>query len=60
MTCTAFNYIELLLILVSAATVCDSISAFALLLGIPIGTVIFAVKLKICAINVGIKKYVNN
>ena len=36
---------------------CISISAFASLLGIPIGIMSSAVRLKICAITEGIKKY---
>ena len=55
--CTTLSYIERLLILVSTATGCVSISAFALLFGIPIGITSSAVGLKICAITAGIKKY---
>ena len=36
---------------------CISISAFASLFGIPIGIMSSAVRLKICAITAGIKKY---
>ena len=39
----------------SALTGCISISAFASLLGIPIGITCSAIELKICAITVGIK-----
>ena len=45
--CTVSKYIDQLLILVSAITGCVSISAFASLVGIPIGTASSAVGLKI-------------
>ena len=51
------DYIEHLLILVSTATVCISISAFASLVGISIGITSSVVELRICVITVGIKKY---
>ena len=51
------NYIEHVLILTSTITGCISISAFASLLGIPIGITSSAIGLKICAITAGIKKY---
>ena len=51
------NYSEHFLILVSAITECVSISAFASLLGIPIGTASSAIGLKGCATVPGIKKY---
>ena len=51
------NYIEHLLILVSAVTRCISVSAFAYLVGIPIGITSSATGLKICAITARIKKY---
>ena len=35
--CTTLNYIKLLLILISPITGCVSISAFAFLVGVPIG-----------------------
>ena len=54
---TTLNYIENFLILVSTITGCISISAFASLLGIPIGIASSAKGLKICAIAAGIKKY---
>ena len=47
------SYTENLLILVSLVTECASNSAFASLLGIPIGISISAVELKICAITAG-------
>ena len=48
--CMASNYIEQFLILVSAITGCVSISAFASLVGIPIGIASSAIGLNICAI----------
>ena len=50
--CTTLNDI-----LASTITRCISISAFASLLGIPIGIKSSAIGLKICAIAAGIKKY---
>ena len=55
--CTTRNYIEHSLILVFTINGCISISAFAFLLGIPIGITGFAIALKICAIAAGINKY---
>ena len=55
--CTTLNYIEHFLILASTITGCVSISAFASLVGIPIGITSSAIGLKICAITAGIKKY---
>ena len=55
--CTILDYIESFLILVSTITECISISAFAYLLGIPIGITSFTTGLKNCAIAAGIKKY---
>ena len=54
---TTLNYIERFLILDSAITGCVSISAFASLLGIPIGNTSSAIGLKIWAIAAGIKNY---
>ena len=51
------NYIEHFLILASTITGCISISAFASLLGIPVGYTSSAIGLTICAIAAGIKKY---
>ena len=51
------NYIELLLVLISAVTGCVSISSFLSLVGTPIGITSSAIGLKICVINAGIKKY---
>ena len=55
--CTTLNYIEHFLILASTITGCVSISAFASLVGIPIGITSSAIGLKICAITAEIKKY---
>ena len=55
--CRALNYIEHLLIVTYTITGCASISAFASLVGIPIGTASSTVGLKICVINTTIKKY---
>ena len=57
MVCTTLNYIEHFLILASTVTEFVSTSAFASLIGIPIGITSSAVGLKICAITTGIKKY---
>ena len=54
--CTTQSYIEHFLILVSTITGCISNSAFASLIGIPIGITSSAIGLKICAITAGIKK----
>ena len=51
------NYIEHSLILISGITGCVSISAFASLVGIPLGITSSAIGLKICIITAGIKKY---
>ena len=53
--CRALNY-SFLLILVSTVSGCVSISAFAFLVGIPIGITSSAVGTKVCAITAGIKK----
>ena len=50
------NYIDYLLIVTSTITGCVSISAFAFLIGIPIGITISAFGLKLCAITVVIIK----
>ena len=55
--CKPLNYIEHFLSLASTITGCISISAFAFLLGIPIGITISVIGLKICPITAGIKKY---
>ena len=55
--CTTLNYIEHFLIIGSTITGCVSISAFAFLVGIPIGVTSSAIELKICPITAAIKKY---
>ena len=50
------NNIDLLLTAISAITGCASISPFASLVVIPIGTISFATGLEICGITTGIKK----
>ena len=55
--CATLNYIEQLLILAFTVTGCIWISAFASLLGIPIGFTSSAIVLKICARAAEIKKY---
>ena len=55
-TCRYLNYTEHLLILASTVTGCVSVSAFASLVGIPVGIASSAVGIKICAIIAGIKK----
>ena len=51
------NYIEQSLVAISTITGCVSISAFASLVGIPIGITSSKIGLKIYVITVGIKKY---
>ena len=55
--CTTLSYIEHFLILASTIIGCVFISAFASLIGIPIGITNSAVGLKICSITAGIKRY---
>ena len=55
--CATLNYIEHFVILGSTVTRCVSISAFVSLVGIPIGVMSSIIRLKICAITAGIKKY---
>ena len=55
--CTTLNYLEHFSLLGSAISGCISISVFASLLGIHIGITKSAIRLKICAIATGIKKY---
>ena len=55
--CRVLNYMDHLFIVISTITGCVSISAFASLVGIPIGITSSGTGLKICAITVGIKKY---
>ena len=54
--CTTLNYIAYFLMRASTITGCISISAFASLLGIPIGIKSSGVRLKICVKAAGIKK----
>ena len=54
--CRFFNYIEHLIILISTVSGYVSISAFASLVGIPIGNTISAIGLNICVITARIKK----
>ena len=56
-TCKNLICVEYFLILTVAITECVSISVFILLVGIPVGIISSAVGLKICATNVGIKRY---
>ena len=55
--CTTLNYIEHFLIITSTTTGCITISAFSLLLGIPLEIMSYAIGLKTCAITAEIKKY---
>ena len=55
--CATLNYIEDFLILASTITGYISISAFASLVGNPVGITSSAIGLKICATTAGIKKY---
>ena len=52
---TTLNYIEHFLILHSTITGCISISAFASLIGTPIGIMSSAIGLRICATTAGFK-----
>ena len=52
-----WNYTDHSVIVISTITGCVSISAFASILGIPIGITSSAIGLKICAITAGIQKY---
>ena len=51
--CKYLNGVEHLIILISAVTGCDSISAFASLVCVPVGIT----RIEICAITAGLKKY---
>ena len=55
--CKALYYFEHFLVFVSAVSGCFSISAFASLVGVPVGIASSTVGLKICAITAGIKRY---
>ena len=55
--CSVLNYIDHSLVATSTITGCVSISAFASLVGIPVGITSSAIGLTICAITTEIKKY---
>ena len=55
--CRVLKYIDHSFLVISTITGCVSISAFASLVGIPIGITSSAIGLKICIITAGIKKY---
>ena len=55
--CRVLNNTDHLLIAISTPTGCVSISTCASLVGIPIWIMSSTIKLKICAITAGIKKY---
>ena len=55
--CRVLNYTDHSLIGLSTITECVSISAFASLVGTPIGIMSSATRLKICVITTEIKKY---
>ena len=54
--CRILNYIDHLVITISAITGCVSISAFTSLVGITIGVISSAIRLKICVITSEIKR----
>ena len=55
--CRVLNYIDHSFIAISTITGCVSISAFASLVGIPIGITSSTIGFKICVITAGIKRY---
>ena len=55
--CATLNYFEYFLILASEITGCASVSVFASLVGIPIGITSSEIRIIICTITAGIKKY---
>ena len=55
--CTTLNYVKRFLVLAYTITRYIQISAFASLIGIPIGMTSYGIGLKICAITAEIKKY---
>ena len=55
-TCATLSYLENLLVLASVVTRCLLMSAFASLLGIPMGITSSTIRLKICTIATGIKE----
>ena len=55
--CRVLNYVDISLIVIFRITGCVSISAFASLVGIPVGIAGSTVRLKVCVITMAIKKY---
>ena len=55
--CKYLNYVENLLILSSTTAACVSISTFAWLVCAPVGITISVVRINICAITAGIKRW---
>ena len=55
--CRVLNYVDHSLIVISTITGCVFISAFASLVGIPIGITSSAIGLKVCVVTAGMKKY---
>ena len=55
--CRVLNYVDHSLIVISTITGCVIISAFASLVGIPIGITSSAIGLKVCVVTAGMKKY---
>ena len=55
--CRALNYFGHFLIFVSTVSDCFSISAFASLIGVPVGIKSSTVRITICTIAAGIKKH---
>ena len=55
--CSTLNYMQHFLIIASTITGCISVSAFASLLGIPIGVTNSGIGLKNCSVTATIKKY---
>ena len=53
----ALNYFEHFVIFISAVSGCVSISPFASLVGVPVGIARAVVRIKICAITAGIKRF---
>ena len=55
--CRTFNYFEHFLVFIYAVSDCVSISAFASIVGVPVGIASSSVGLRICTITAGIKNY---
>ena len=55
--CRSLNYFEHFPVFVSTVSGCVLVSAFASLVGVPVGIMSSAVEIKICALTAGIKKY---